>query len=209
MTITRLPLLWPTPWLKYGMECCGVFAEGVQALEALRHKLVDLVLLDLHMPTMSGVDFLRHLKRQGRGAAVPAVLMLTCDDSDRALEETLGWGADGFLIKGTGIEALAHGIESVLAGGAALSPQLTRRLIRRNFRPPPPGLSQHPSLTEREQEILDYLGRGLAYHQIAEQEKISVETVKTHARRIFAKLGIHSRAEAVAGCWRQGGSVRG
>lgn len=187
-----------------GMACCGVFADGSRALEVLRHQRVDVVLLDLHMPAMSGVVFLRQLKRQAK-AVVPAVLILTCDDSDRALEEALGWGADGFLVKGNGIEALAHGIQGVLAGGAALSPHLTRRLIRRNFHPPPSGLSQHPGLTQRERQILDYLSRGFSYKRIAEREEISVETVKTHARRIFGKLGVHSRAEAVAACWREGG----
>lgn len=187
-----------------GMECSGVCAAGAEALEVLRQKRVDLVLLDLHMPTMSGVDFLRRLKRQAI-AALPAVLVLTCDDSDRALEETLGWGADGFFVKGTGIEALAHGIQSVLAGGGALSPQLTRRLIRRSYHPPPSGMSQYRALTQREREILEYLGRGFSYERIAEREEISVETVKTHAKRIYSKLGVHSRAEAVAACWREGG----
>lgn len=185
-----------------GMECVGVFAEGCRALEVLRNQRVDVVLLDLHMPAMSGVDFLRRLKRLA-GTAVPAVLVLTCDDSDRALDEALGWGADGFLIKGSGVEALAQGIQAVLSGGAALSPHLTRRLIRRNFHPPPLGLSWHPSLTPREREMLDYLSRGLSYGRIADREKLSVETVKTHARRIFRKLGVRSRAEAVAACWRE------
>ena len=178
------------------------------ALEALRKERVDLVLLDLHMPAMSGVDFLRRLKRQA-GAAVPAVLVLTCDDSDRALEQALGWGADGFLVKGGGIEAVAHGIQSVIGGGAVLSPHLTRRLIRRSFLPPPPGLPKPSGLTERERQILDYMGRGFSYERTAQEERISMETVKTHARRIFAKLGVGSRAEAVAAYWRMGSSKRG
>lgn len=187
-----------------GMKCRGVFAEGATALAVLRDQRVDLVLLDLHMPTMSGVDFLRRLKSL-KGAETPAVLVLTCDDSDRALDDALGWGADGFLVKGIGIAALVHGIESVLVGGAALSPQLTRRLIRRNYQTPAPALSLHPVLTPRERQILDCLGRGHSYKLIAGLEGISMETVKTHARRIFRKLGVHSRAEAVAVCWREGG----
>jgi len=191
-----------------GMKCGGVFHEGTMALEALRKERVDLVLLDLHMPAMSGVDFLRRLKRQA-GAAVPAVLVLTCDDSDRALEQALGWGADGFLVKGGGIEAVAHGIQSVIGGGAVLSPHLTRRLIRRSFLPPPLGLPKPSGLTERERQILDYMGRGLSYERIAQEERISIETVKTHARRIFAKLGVSCRAEAVAAYWRMGSSKLG
>lgn len=186
------------------MECAGVFSEGGPALEYIRRQRVQVVLLDLHMPAMAGDEFLRRLKRQ-EGAAVPTVLVLTCDDSDRALDKMLGWGADGFLVKGGGIAALADGIKNLLAGGAALSPHLTRRLIRRNFHPPTSGLSDHPSLTPREQQILDCLGRGYPYKQIAGLEGISMETVKTHARRIYRKLGVHSRAEAVAVCWREGG----
>lgn len=187
-----------------GIECAGVFADGTRALEVLRHDRVDLVLLDLHMPVLSGVDFLRQLKRQA-GPAVPAVLVLTCDDSELALREALGWGADGFLVKGAGVEALARGVQDVLTGGAALSPHLTRRIIRQTFHPPPRGLSKHPALTQRERQILDYLGRGFPYDRIADQEQISVETVKTHARRIFSKLGVHSKAEAVAAFWRDCG----
>lgn len=187
-----------------GMECSGVFADGKRALEVLRQQRVNLVLLDLHMPVLSGVDFLRQLKRQA-GATVPAVLVLTCDDSELALREALGWGADGFLVKGAGVEALARGVQDVLTGGAALSPHLTRRIIRQTFHPPPRGLSKHPALTQRERQILDYLGRGFPYERIADQEQISVETVRTHARRIFSKLGVHSRTEAVAAFWREDG----
>lgn len=121
------------------------------------------------------------------------------------MAEALGWGADGFLVKGNGIEALTHAIWSVVVGGGALSPHLTRRLIRRSFQPPPAGLLERSELTPREQQMLDYLSRGLSYERIAEAAGISFETVKTHARRIFRKLGVHSRAEAVAICWRERG----
>jgi DNA-binding NarL/FixJ family response regulator len=184
------------------MVCVGVFAEGQRALAHLKREPVDLVLLDLLMPAMPGVEFLRRLKKQA-GAAVPPVLVLTCDDSDRAVAEVLGWGADGFLVKGTGIEALTRALANLREGGAVLSPHLTRRLIQRAYDTPPPGLTQDEQLTPREQNMLDYMSRGLSYTEIAQHEGISPETVRTHARRIFRKLGVHSRSAAVALRWRE------
>lgn len=184
------------------MVCAGVFADGQRALDHLKRRRVDLVLLDLLMPAMPGVEFLRRLKKQA-GAAVPPVLVLTCDDSERSVAEALGWGADGFLVKGTGIEALTRAMADIREGGAVLSPHLTRRLVRRAYDTPPPGLTQDEQLTPREQNMLDYMSRGLSYTEIAQHEGISAETVRTHSRRIFRKLGVHSRSAAVALRWRE------
>ncbi|NDA68386.1 MAG: DNA-binding response regulator [Verrucomicrobia bacterium] len=107
------------------------------------------------------------------------------------------------MVKGTGIEALTRAIANIREGGAALSPHLTRRLIRRAYDTPPPGLTQDEQLTPREQNMLDYMSRGLSYTEIAQHEGISAETVRTHSRRIFRKLGVHSRSAAVALRWRE------
>jgi DNA-binding NarL/FixJ family response regulator len=180
------------------VEVIGVAGDGVTAVELCREHKPDVVLMDVRMPTMDGIEATRRIVLEVGEST--RVLVLTTFDLDEYVYEALAAGASAFLLKDATAEALFDAVRVVAAGEALLSPRVTRRLITEfaRLRPaplvPPDALRK---LTARETEVLRLVAEGLSNTEIAERLVVSEETVKTHISHVFAKLGVRDRAQAV------------
>jgi DNA-binding NarL/FixJ family response regulator len=182
------------------IEVVGEAADGLDAVAAARRLRPDVVLMDIRMPRLDGLEATRRLA--GPGVADPVrVLMLTTFDLDEYVFEALRAGASGFLLKDLPREDLVAAVRVVAAGDALLAPQVTRRLIEEFARRPPPAGGRDPAalaaLTARERETLELLARGLTNAELAEALYVSEHTVKTHVGNVLAKLGLRDRIHAV------------
>jgi DNA-binding NarL/FixJ family response regulator len=178
--------------------------DGEEAVQAARRKRPDIVLMDIRMPVMDGLDATRRII--AATGEPPRVLILTTFDLDEYVYEALRAGASGFLLKDAGAAELLHAIRVVAAGEALLSPSITRRLIA-DFARRPPAREQPEALSEltpRELEVLRLIARGRSNGDIARKLVIGDATVKTHVARIFAKLDLHDRAQAVVLAYESG-----
>ena len=184
--------------------------DGAEAVEAARHSQPEIVLMDIRMPTMDGLEATRRII--AATSRPPRVLMLTTFDLDEYVFDALHAGASGFLLKDVPPEQLVAGIRIVAEGDSLLSPSVTRRLIesfireRQQAPKPPPELEE---LTARELEILGLIARGLSNAEIAEQLVVSGTTVKTHVARVLSKLGLRDRVQAVVLAYEAGIVVPG
>jgi DNA-binding NarL/FixJ family response regulator len=179
------------------LEVVGEAADGVEALEAAARLAPDVVLMDIRMPRLNGIEATARLQRLPNP---PKVLVLTTFDSDRYVYEALRAGASGFLLKDAPERQLLSAIRTVVEGVALLAPDITRRLVdafAATGGPPsvPPAVLSR--LTARETQVLRHLARGLSNAEIAEALTLSEATVKTHVARVLAKLGLTSRSQAV------------
>jgi DNA-binding NarL/FixJ family response regulator len=182
------------------IEVVGEAADGLDAVAAARRLRPDVVLMDIRMPRLDGLEATRRLA--GPGVADPVrVLILTTFDLDEYVFEALRAGASGFLLKDLPREDLVAAVRVVAAGDALLAPQVTRRLIEEFARRPPPAGGRDPealeALTARERETLELLARGLTNAELAEALYVSEHTVKTHVGNVLAKLGLRDRIHAV------------
>jgi DNA-binding NarL/FixJ family response regulator len=180
------------------IEVVGEAENGSEAVTLARSLQPDVVLMDIRMPEMDGIEATRRVVAPGDGAA-PRVLMLTTFDLDEYVYDALRAGASGFLLKDVPAEQLAAGVRMVAAGDALLAPSITRRLIEEFAAAPaaaaaPPGLDE---LTPRELEVFKLVARGLSNAEIAEQLIVGETTVKTHVTRLLMKLGLRDRVQAV------------
>jgi DNA-binding NarL/FixJ family response regulator len=186
------------------LDVVGEAGDGREAIEAAAARHPDVVLMDIRMPNVDGIEATRRLTAAGPRA--PRVLMLTTFDLDAYVYEALRAGASGFLLKDAGADELLHAVRVVAAGDALLSPSITRRLIADYARRPP--ASERPAalaeLTPRELEVLRLVARGLSNGAIAAELVLGEATVKTHVARIFQKLGLHDRAQAVVLAYETG-----
>jgi len=184
-----------------GIEVLGQAADGAEAVELARRLRPDVVLMDVRMPVMNGIDATRELVRPTRGDPHrPLVLVLTTFDADEYVYDALSAGASGFLLKDAPPADLVQAVRVVAAGDALLAPRVTKRLLERfgSLRPAGGAKAQRlADLTEREREILVLIGRGLSNAEIAAELFIAEQTVKTHVSRVFAKLGLRDRVQAV------------
>jgi DNA-binding NarL/FixJ family response regulator len=184
-----------------GIEVAGEAENGAQAVELARELGPDVVLMDVRMPEMDGIEATRRIVAS---ADAPRVLVLTTFDLDEYVYEALRAGAGGFLLKDAPEERLLAGIRIVAEGGSLFAPSVTRRLIER-FTPPsakaPPELGE---LTPRELEVLHLVARGLANAEIAKTLVVSEHTVKTHVARILMKLDLRDRTQAVIAAYECG-----
>jgi DNA-binding NarL/FixJ family response regulator len=184
----------------------GDACDGIEALELVPRALPDVVLMDIRMPRLDGVETCRQLTAQG---SVARVLMLTTFDLDDYVYAALRAGASGFLLKDTPPEQLIAAVRIVAGGDALLAPSITRRLIETFASGAPktdptlsmPGFDQ---LTEREVEVLRLMARGLSNAEVAETLFLGEATVKTHVGRVLMKLGLRDRVQAVVAAYESG-----
>jgi DNA-binding NarL/FixJ family response regulator len=185
------------------LDVVGEAADGREAIEAAAVLRPDVVLMDIRMPNLDGIEATRRI---AGGPRTPRVLILTTFDLDEYVYEALRAGASGFLLKDAGADELLHGVRVVAAGNALLSPSITRRLVEDYARRPP--RRERPAalaeLTARELEVLRLVARGRSNADIARELIVGDATVKTHLARIFAKLGLHDRAQAVVLAYESG-----
>ncbi|MEU8123295.1 response regulator transcription factor [Spirillospora sp. NPDC049024] len=181
-----------------GMEVVGEAATGAEAVRLVAETAPDVVVMDIRMPDMDGIEATRRISGAGPGTA--HVLMLTTFDDDDYVYGSLRAGAAGFLVKDMALEEILAAIRVVAGGDALIAPSVTRRLIEEFAARPEPaaGRSRHvEGVTEREREVLTLVGRGLSNQEIAAELVISVATAKAHVARLFAKLGARDRVQLV------------
>ena len=179
--------------------------DGAEAVDAVRRAKPDVVLMDIRMPKVDGLEATRRILAAA-AARPPRVVMLTTFDLDEYVFDALQAGASGFLLKDVPPEQLVAGVRAVANGDSLLSPSVTRRLVEsfvrdHTFAKPPPELEE---LTPREREILALVARGLSNAEIAEELVVSGTTVKTHVTRVLSKLGLRDRVQAVVLAYETG-----
>jgi len=175
------------------LRLAGEYADAESALREIPNRPPDVVLMDINLPGMKGVECVRQLKAQ-----LPAVqfLMLTVYEDSDSLFNSLKDGASGYLLKRTASARLLEAIRDVHAGGAPMTPQLARRVVQ-FFSVPAKQVSAVSALTPGEREFLEQLANGYAYKEIADRMNISIDTVRSYVRTVYEKLHVHSRTEAV------------
>jgi DNA-binding NarL/FixJ family response regulator len=187
------------------LEVVGEAADGREAVAEAARLRPDVVLMDVRMPEMDGMEATRRLL-DGNGDT--KVVMLTTSDMDEYVFEALRAGASGFLVKDVPPEQLVAGIRSVASGDSLLSPSITSRLIQEFVRRPPDALRSAPAelvrLTEREVEVLRLMALGRTNAEIATEFFVSETTVKTHVAHVLAKLGVRDRVQAVVFAYESG-----
>jgi len=175
-------------------RCTGYFASAEEALLAIPGKPPQVVLMDINLTGMSGIECTRRLKEH-----LPEllILMLTVFDDSERVFAALRAGASGYLVKRSAPNELIAAIQQVVEGGSPMSPHIARRVVEFfNAQRPEQPASEMDNLTDRERELLALLARGKHYKEIADHMSISTDTVRSHIRRIYRKLQVHSRTEA-------------
>jgi len=175
------------------LRLLGDYADAEAALKEIPHRTPDVVLMDINLPGVNGVECVRQLKN-----SLPAVqfLMLTVYEDSDSLFNSLKAGASGYLLKRTASARLLDAIRDVYGGGSPMTPQLARRVVQ-YFSRPADGASPVARLTPGEKDFLDQLAKGYAYKEIADRMGISIDTVRSYVRTVYEKLHVHSRTEAV------------
>jgi DNA-binding NarL/FixJ family response regulator len=181
-------------------------SDGAEALRICRELRPDVVLMDIRMPGVDGIEATRQLTAGGRDR--PRILILTTFDLDEYVYDALRAGASGFLLKDVTAERLFDAVRVIAAGEALLAPTVTRRLIgefaQLKPRQPAPVADSLPELTWRETEVLRLLAEGLSNPEIAQRLVVTEETVKSHVSRILNKLGLRDRTQAVIAAYERG-----
>jgi DNA-binding NarL/FixJ family response regulator len=189
------------------IEVVGEAGDGETALTQVKALRPDVVLMDIRMPRMDGVEATRRIV-QDHGAEAPKVLVLTTYDHDDYVVEALRAGASAFLLKDTPAEDLVDAVRVVFRGEAVVAPSVTKRLLDRFARHLPSPREQeqpaHPELTEREDDVFRLLARGLSNAEIAATLVVSETTVKTHVSNLLTKLGLRDRVQAVVHAYESG-----
>ncbi|WP_037850759.1 response regulator [Streptomyces sp. NRRL S-340] len=187
------------------IEVIGQAVDGADAVAKVTELAPDVVLMDIRMPEMSGIEATRRVTAETPGTKV---LVLTTFDLDEYVYEALCAGASGFLLKDASADQLAEAVRVIAAGDALLAPGITRRLIaefsRMNGRPRTPLKARVGDLTERETEVLTLIAQGLSNAEIAEHLVVAEQTVKTHVGRILVKLGLRDRTQAAVFAYESG-----
>ena len=188
------------------LEVVGECGDGTQAIDSVKRFAPDVVLMDIRMPEMDGIEATRRIVG-GDGETAVKVLMLTTFDLDEYVYDALRAGASGFLLKDVPADQLVDGIRLVAQGDALLAPSVTRRLIQ-EFSRSSRGRGERPAgldeLTPREAEVFKLMARGMSNAEIAGDLIVSETTVKTHVARILMKLGVRDRVQAVVLAYESG-----
>ena len=175
-----------------GIECIGIFPRAEEALERLPRNPPDVAIVDINLPGMSGIELIARLREK-----LPAVLclVLTTYEEPSLIFEALRAGACGYLLKRAQVEEITSAILQAHQGGSPMSPQIARQVVSFFHRQPvSKGIE---TLSDREEDVLRLLSEGAMYKEIANQLGISLDTVRSHVRKIYEKLHVHSRHEAV------------
>jgi DNA-binding NarL/FixJ family response regulator len=185
------------------IQVAGEAGDGVEAVAATRRLRPDVVLMDIRMPNLDGLQATKQVVAAGSGSRV---VILTTFDLDEYVYQALAAGASGFLLKNAPPEQLISAVRVIAAGDGLLSPQVTRRVIEQFTRlPPPPSDSAAlEGLTDREREVLKLIARGLSNAEIAAQLFVSDATVKSHVAHLLAKLQLRDRVQAVVLAYESG-----
>ncbi|OPC83700.1 DNA-binding response regulator [Embleya scabrispora] len=188
------------------IEVVGQAVDGLDAVAMVAELAPDVVLMDIRMPRLGGIEATRRIT--GPADAAAKVLVLTTFDLDEYVYEALRAGASGFLLKDASAEELAHAVRVVAAGDALLAPNLTKRLIAEYARlagaPKIPAKGRIGDLTERETEVLSLIAQGLSNAEIAAGLVVAEQTVKTHVGRILVKLSLRDRTQAAVYAYESG-----
>ncbi|MER5893850.1 response regulator transcription factor [Streptomyces sp. NPDC001876] len=188
-----------------GIDVVAEATNGTEAIEGVRRTRPDVVLMDIRMPEMDGLEATRRILTGDLDA--PRVIILTTFDLDRYVYAALSAGASGFLLKDVTPEQLTAAVRTVRAGDALLAPAITRRLVKRFTQRGSDAATLHrnlASLTPRELEVFGLLARGLSNAELAAHLHLAEATVKTHVARILAKLGLRDRVQAVIVAYETG-----
>jgi DNA-binding NarL/FixJ family response regulator len=177
-----------------GVACVGDFGTAEDALREIPQLMPEVVLMDINLPGMNGVECVRRLS-----AAAPEtqIVMLTVYENTDAIFNSLAAGASGYLLKPVSADQLVAAVKDAFAGGAPMTSNIVRKVIQ-TFKKPAPAVQETDSLSPREQEVLDLLAKGYLYKEIADELKVSYGTVHTYIERIFKKLHVRGRGQAVA-----------
>jgi DNA-binding NarL/FixJ family response regulator len=190
----------------------GDAADGAEAIAVCHQQQPDVVLMDVRMPVMDGIEATRRITADAGDSDRPRIIVLTTFDLDEHVYDALSAGASGFLLKAVTADRLFDAVRVVAAGEALLAPAVTRRLITEFARlRPPPSRRSIPldRLTSRETEVLRLIAEGLSNPEIAERLVVGEETVKTHVGRVLSKLGLRDRTQAVVAAYESGLVVPG
>ena len=183
-------------WLEEaeGFTCVGIFPDVESALPQIPKAKPDVAIVDINLPGLSGIECVRRLKSR-----VPDTqfVMLTVYEDSNHIFDALSAGATGYLVKTTSREALIAALQEVHAGGSPMSGNIARKVVQ-SLHNSKQSLQPSAALSKRENEILGLLAQGYLYKEIADMTGITLRTVNTHIRRIYEKLHVHSRAQAVA-----------
>jgi DNA-binding NarL/FixJ family response regulator len=189
---------------EHDIEIVGEAADGEEAVDVVLKTRPDVVLMDIRMPGVDGLEATRRLLTRDGG---PRVLILTTFDADEYVYEAMKAGASGFLLKDVRPEQLAEAVRVVAVGDALLAPAITRRLVEQFVRRPPPASTKPhelAELTERELDVLGLVARGFSNAEIASSLFLTEATVKTHLTHILAKLNLRDRVQAVVLAYESG-----
>jgi len=190
------------------IEVVGEAADGAEAVDVVTAAQPDVVLMDVRMPGVDGVEATRRIRQDAPEGSGPRILILTTFDLDEYVFAAIRAGASGFLLKDTLAADLLSAIRSVASGDAVVAPSATRRLLERFVDALPDGSRRDPkvlgALTAREREVLGLVAQGLSNAEIAAKLYLSEGTVKTHVGRVLAKLGARDRVQAVVVAYETG-----
>jgi len=184
-------------WIRHaeGFRCVGEFDDAETALAKLPHEKPSVVLFDINLPGMNGIECVRKLKP--RLPDTQFVMITVYEDANHVFN-ALSAGASGYLLKQTRRTELIDALKDVHAGGSPMSSQIARKVVQNFYRNETQNDGETVELSPREREVLELLARGYLYKEIAEMLQIGVQTVNTYIRRIYEKLHVRSRAQAVA-----------
>jgi DNA-binding NarL/FixJ family response regulator len=188
-----------------GFSCPHTYGTAEEALQGIPSAPPDVVLMDINLPGISGVECVRRLRQI---APQVRVIMLTVYENTENIYAALKAGASGYILKRTSPAKLLEAIQDVVDGGAPMSSAIARKVVQ-SFQEAPPAAATVENLSSREQEVLDMLAKGYLYKEISDQLQLGLGTIKTYVRRIYEKLHVQSRTEAVVKYLSQEGGKGG